>query len=155
MSDGIEVLRKCELFESLDDELLSELLAQGEIRDYKSGDVVFAEMAESDELYMVVEGQLKLVIALLDSDMPGYETELGPGDVCNAVRFIAKGPSYVSCVVETDAKVMVWPADPSIEFWDKHPEAGYEVVKGIARTLYRNLQQFNQIILDRVSWGLE
>ncbi len=78
-----------------------------------------------------------------------------PGEVSNLVRFLAEGPSYLSCVADTDTKVLVWKAQEAAEFWDSHPEVGYRVVTGIAKLLYGRLQQLNQIILDRVSWGLE
>ena len=55
MSLGIEALRKCELFDACDDALLEEVLAQGEERAYAAGDLLYAEEAEIDELYLVLE----------------------------------------------------------------------------------------------------
>ncbi len=155
MSVGIEALRKSELFATCDDALLAEILAQAEERTYAAGDVVYAEMAESDELYLVVEGRLLHSSALLDAAGVEYRMAVGPGEASNLVRFLAEGPSYLSCAADTDTKVLVWKAQEAAEFWDQHPEIGYRVVTGIAKLLYRRLQQLNQIILDRVSWGLE
>ena len=67
MSVGIEALRKCGLFDACDDTLLEKVLAQGEERRYAAGEEVFAEMAESDELFLVLEGQLRYTSALLDA----------------------------------------------------------------------------------------
>ena len=49
----------------------------------------------------------------------------------------------------------MWKAQEAIEFWDRHPEVGYGVVTATAKSLHRQVQQLNQFILDRVSWGLE
>jgi CRP-like cAMP-binding protein len=155
MSVGIEALRKCELFDACDDALLEKVLAQSEERAYAAGELVYAEMAESDELYLVLEGRLRHTSALLDAAGVDYEMAVEPGEVTNAVRFLTEGPSYISCVADTDTKVLVWKAQEAAEFWDRYPEVGYRVVTGIAKLLYRRLQQLNQIILDRVSWGLE
>jgi len=155
MSVGIEALRKCELFDAADDALLEKVLAQGEERAYAAGDLVYAEMAESDELYLVLDGRLRHSSALLDAAGVDYEMPVEPGEVTNVVRFLAEGPSYISCVADTDTKVLVWKAQEAAEFWDRYPEVGYRVVTGIAKMLYGRLQQLNQIILDRVSWGLE
>ncbi len=155
MSVGIEALRKCGLFDAADDALLEKVLAQGEERSYAAGDQVFAEMSESDELYLVLEGRLRYTSALLDAAGVEYDMVAEPGGVANLVRFIAEGPSYISCLAETDTRVLVWKAKEAIAFWDSHPEVGYRVVTATAKQLHGRLQQLNQIILDRVSWGLE
>jgi CRP-like cAMP-binding protein len=155
MSVGIEALRKCELFDAADDALLGKILAQAEERAYAAGDLVYAEMAESDELHLVIEGRLRYTSALLDVAGVDYDMTVEPGDVSNLVRFIAEGPSYLSCVADTDTKVLVWKAQEVTEFWDRHPEVGYRIVTATAKLLHQRLEQFNQIILDRVSWGLE
>ncbi len=155
MSVGIEALRTCELFDACDDALLEEVLAQAEERAYAPGDVVYAEEAEADELFLVLEGRLRHTFALLDAAGVDYELTVGPGEVSNAVRFLTEGPSYVGCVADTDTTVLVWKAPEVADFWDKHPEVGYRIVTGIARLLYQRQQQLNQVILDQVSWGLE
>ena len=155
MSLGIVALRKCELFDACDDALLEEVLAQGEERAYAAGDLVYAEEAEIDELYLVLEGRLLHTFALLDAAGVDYEMAVEPGEVSNAVRFLTEGPSYIGCVADTDTKVMAWKAQEAAEFWDRHPEVGYRIVTGVAKLLYWRLQKLNQIILDRVSWGLE
>ncbi len=155
MSAGIEALRRCGLFAAADDALLEKVLAQGEERAYAAGDPVFAEMSESDELYLVLEGRLRYTSALLDAAGVEYDMVEEPGSVANLVRFIAEGPSYISCLADTDTRVLVWKAQEAIAFWDNHPEVGYRVVTATAKLLHQRLQQLNQIILDRVSWGLE
>ncbi len=155
MSTGIEALRKSGLFDACDDALLERMLEQGEERTYAAGEQVFAEMSECDELYMVVEGRLRHTSALLDAAGVDYDMPVEPGDVSNVVRILAAGPSYISCVADTDSKVLVWDAQQAAGFWDQHPEVGYRVVTAIAKRLNQRLQQLNQIILDRVSWGLE
>ncbi len=155
MSVGIDALRKSELFDACDDALLEKVLAQAEEREYAAGEQVYAEMAESDELYLVIEGRLLHTSALLDAAGVEYRMAVEPGEASNLVRFLAEGPSYLSCVADTDTKVLVWKAQEAIAFWDRHPEVGYRVVTAISKLLYQRLQQLNQIVLDRVSWGLE
>lgn len=155
MSVGIEALRKCELFDACDDALLEEVLAQGEERAYAAGDLVYAEEVECDELYLVLEGRLLHTFAVLDAAGVDYEMAVEPGEVSNEARILTEGPSYVSCVADTDSTVMVWKAQEAVAFWDRHPEVGYRIMTSVAKLLYRRLQQLNQIILDRVSWGLE
>ena len=155
MSVAIEALRKSGLFDAVDDALLENVLEQGEARMYAAGEPVFAEMAESDELYLVLEGRLRYESALLEAAGVDYDMVVEPGDVGNLMRFIAAGPSYLSCVADVDTKVLVWKAQEAIEFWDQYPEVGYRVVTAIAKLLHKQVQQLNQIILDRVAWGLE
>ena len=94
-------------------------------------------------------------VLVLDAAGVDYELVAGPGETSDVARFLTEGPSYVGCVADTDTKVMVWRVQEAAEFWDRHPEIGYRIVTSMAKLLYRRLQQLNQIILDRVSWGLE
>ena len=96
MSVGIEALRKSGLFDACDDALLEQVLAQAEEREYAAGDVLYDEMAQSDELYLVIEGRLRYTSAVLDVAGVEYDMVLEPGDVSNLVRFIGEGPSYLS-----------------------------------------------------------
>lgn len=155
MSTGIEALRKSGLFDACDDALLEQVLANAEERTYKASEPVYAEMSECDEIYIVLEGRLRHTSALLDAAGVDYDMPVEQGDVSNIVRFLAEGPSYISCVADTDSKVLVWDANEAAVFWDQHPEIGYRVVTAIAKRLNQRLQQLNQIILDRISWGLE
>lgn len=155
MTVGIEALRESKLFDACDDALLEKVLAQSEERSYAAGDLVYAEMAESEELYLVLEGRLRYESALLDAAGVDYRMVDEPGDVSNLVRFIAEGPSYLSCVADVDTRVLVWKAQDAIAFWDRHPEVGYRVVTAIAKNFHQRVQQLNQIILDRIAWGLE
>lgn len=155
MSAGIEALRKSGLFDACDDDLLEQVLAQSEERAYAAGDLVYAEMAESDELYLVLEGRLRHNSALLDAAGIDYDITVEPGEVSNLVRFLDKGPDFLSCVADTDTKVLVWKAQQAIEFWDRRPEVGYRVVTAAAKRLNEQVRHLHQVILDRVSWGLE
>jgi CRP-like cAMP-binding protein len=155
MSIGIEALRKSGLFDACDDALLEQVLAQSEERTYAAGDLVYAEMAQSDELYLVLEGRLRHTSALLDAAGVDYDMPVEPGDASNLVRLFGEGPGYISCVADTDTTVLIWKAQEAAEFWDQHPEIGYRVATATAKRLHQQVQQLNQIILDRVSWGLE
>ncbi len=155
MSLGIEALKKCELFEPCDDALLEKILAQSKERTYAAGEQVYEEMSESDELLLVVAGQLKQTSALLDAAGIDWERISGPGEVLNLVKFVAEGPNYVRCEAESETRVLVWNAKQAAEFWNDYPEVGFRITTNIARLLYDRVQQLNQVILDRVSWGLD
>jgi CRP-like cAMP-binding protein len=155
MSLGIEALKTCELFDGCDDALLAEILADGRERTYHAGDVVYSEGAEHDEVYLVLEGRLLHTFAVLDAAGVDYDLAVEPGEISNEARFLSDEPSYVGCVADTDTKGIAWKVEDAVGFCNRHPEVGYPIMTSIARLLNRRFQQLNQVILDRVAWGLE
>ena len=56
----IELIRGTELFEALDDDALDRVAASAVSRDLRRGDVVFAEGAEPEHLYVVEDGRIAI-----------------------------------------------------------------------------------------------
>ena len=73
----------------------------------------------------------------------------------NAVRLVAEGPNYVSCVAQGATRVLVWKAASWKAICKRHPAVGYELATRVAALLVGRVMRLNQMILDNVSWGLE
>ena len=150
-----DLLKQSELFSTMDEEVLDEFAIAGETQTYGDGDVVFAEMADSDEIYLVLEGQLTHTFALVDAGTGPDNLLVGPGEISNAVRLFAVGPNYVSCVATGDVKVVAWKSDAWRAICERHPVVGYHLVSRVAGIFYERAIRVNQMLLDNMSWGLE
>jgi CRP/FNR family cyclic AMP-dependent transcriptional regulator len=149
-----ECLKKNEFFASIDEAVLDEFVSAGELKTFSDGDIVFAELAESDELYLVTGGQLSHSFALADADAGLDDVLLGPNEISNAARLFADGPNAVTCVAVGDVTVVAWKADEFNAICERHPAVGYRIVRMAAAVFYERALRVNRMLLDNMSWGL-
>jgi CRP-like cAMP-binding protein len=154
MSVDQECLKQNEFFASVDSAVLEEFVAAGELKVFADGDIVFAEMAESDEIYLVTRGQFSLSFALADADSGLDDVIIAPNEIINAVRLFADGPNAGTCVAVGDVTVVAWKADAMKAICERHPALGYRFVCMVAAVFYERSLRVNRMLLDNMSWGL-
>ncbi len=140
---------------TLEPAVLEEFLAAGELKTFEDGDIVFAELEESDEIYLVVEGHLRHTFALAEAGSGLEDFVIGPGESSNLVRLFAHGPNHMTCVAEGGVQSVAWKADAVKAICERHPEVGYRLVSRAAGVFYERALRINRMLLDNMSWGLE
>jgi signal transduction histidine kinase len=98
-----EILRGLPYFSDLPDELLEKVCGETDQIDIPEGRVIIEEGSDSEEMYIVVDGQL-----VVTKQSGGKEVELGrigPGDVVGEIALLDQAPrtATVSALVDTHA----------------------------------------------------
>jgi CRP/FNR family cyclic AMP-dependent transcriptional regulator len=155
MSVDQECLKKNALFASVDEAVLEEFVAAGELKAFADGDIVFAEMAQSDEIYLVTRGQFSISFALADADSGLDDIIIGPNEIINAVRLFTDGPNAATGVAVGEVTVVAWKAEEMKAICERHPAVGYRIVRMAAAVFYERSLRVNRMLLDNMSWGLE
>ena len=103
MKTTAEILRALPYFSDLPDELLEKVCDETEQIDIPEGEVIIEEGSDSEEMYVVVDGQL-----VVTKQSGGKDVELGrigPGDVVGEIALLDQAPrtATVSALVDTHA----------------------------------------------------
>jgi len=98
-----EILRGLPYFSDLPDELLEKVCGETDQIDIPDGQVIIEEGSDSEEMYIVVDGQL-----VVTKQSGGKQVELGrigPGDVVGEIALLDQAPrtATVSALVDTHA----------------------------------------------------
>jgi len=138
-----ELLRSIELFEDLDDEKLDQIIQASDARDLVRGDVVFAEGADADALYIVRTGR----IAISNKSFDGRESMVAlmeRGDLFGEMSlFDGLGRSAEARALEPSTVVAI-PYAPLQVLWEDHPQLLW---RGIAM-LSRRLRAMDEALAD-------
>jgi CRP-like cAMP-binding protein len=153
MSSELDILRETELFRGLPEQVLEHFASLGERRSYRAGDVVFVEMSEGEEIFLVLQGTASVQLALANKDTPYDIVELGPSETFGEVSFVERGQRSATVIAETDLDVLVWSCDSWHAECEKDPRVGYHLVLGIARVMARSLRRWNVKVLNESHWG--
>jgi CRP-like cAMP-binding protein len=81
-------LKRSDLFENQPPEVIRAVLAQGEVREFGAGDVVFEQGDEGDRLYIVKSGVLEVLAAPADGAEPAPVAYLGAGEVMGELALL-------------------------------------------------------------------
>ena len=154
MERTLQTLKSNSLFETFDDEVLRRFAETCSRARFEAGDIIFVEMSEGDEIYLVADGEVSIRIALANADQDYEIIKEQRGDLLGEVRFIDSLPRSATAIAETDVELLVWRSRDWREICEEDPRTGYRLTLAIAKTLSDRLRRWNVRILDAADWGI-
>lgn len=127
-------LRKLDLFQGLNDELLRYLGTHVQSITLKEGEVLFERGTPGDKLYMVTSGWLEIFV----TSPRGEDLILnhsGPGEAIGEIALLDNAARTASVRGITDAHLLTLDRKEYIEFITKHPVAALETTRNINQRL--------------------
>lgn len=129
-----ESLKQFDFFKNLTDETIFALVDKVEQVTMKEGDVLFNKGDEGDALYILEEGNVKMV----SKDKDGSEIVLnhvGPGSVIGEMALIEESPRSAGVIALEDIKLLKLGQDEFMSVLMSQPQLGIEISKMIAERL--------------------
>jgi CRP-like cAMP-binding protein len=130
----LHALRRVPALAELSADQLGRLAAAMSTRRYRQGDVVFAPEAPSEELYVVLEGHLRV---FQDASGAGHQTlgVIGPGDSVAEMSVFDEDPHRVGADANTDCTVAVLPRGRLTAIAAERPDILLEMARHLSRRL--------------------
>ena len=148
-TQGIEMkpaLTSIPLFSNMPHENLELLAGQIQHRKYIKNNIVIAEGEQSDSLYIVNEGKIKIFI----SDSEGREMQLkilGPGDYFGELALIDQKPRSASAITLCDSDLSVITSKDFMQCLHIHPEMAIHLLRVLASCLREATESQRQLAL--------
>ena len=123
-----------------------------------AGETLFAEGDQSSEVYVILEGTVR-VVGNVDLDdqriMHSGFSELREGQVFGELPLFDGEPRSATVITLTDCELVVMEGEQLMAFLDAHPEIGYPIFKELIHLLVGRLRQANRRIFSLFAWGLK
>jgi CRP/FNR family cyclic AMP-dependent transcriptional regulator len=156
MAGTREILKDNPLFKSFSDDVIARFLNAAETRRYSAGEIIFAELSEGNEIFMILEGQVAAEVALVNADQHLEILTFSAGDVFGEGCFFkANVPRYATITAKTATTALVWQSEAWREIAESNFEVGYRLAVGITRIFLERLRHWNVRIVESISWGLD
>lgn len=143
MSD--EILRQAPLFAGLDDDAASTLSGSMSPASLRRGEVLFNEGDDGNQLYVVIEGKIKLGRTSPDG-RENLLAILGPGQMFGELSFFDPGPRSATATAVTDVEMKSLGHEALIPVLEAHPE----VAQALLNQLAGRLRRTNEVVGDLV-----
>jgi CRP-like cAMP-binding protein len=143
ISTGLDLLRLCPYFSSLDDNLLETVLAVSLKRTFQTGEALFHEGDDNASLHIVESGTVRIFKMSLE----GREQVLRlmrPGDSFADVPAFDGGPYPANADAQERSTVLVIPRQPLLQLMRSHPD----IALGALATMATRLRHMTGLVED-------
>jgi cyclic nucleotide-binding protein/flavin reductase like protein len=123
------LLREAEVFSTLPDELLAQILDAGVQRSYAEGEAIVRAGEAGDELYVLLEGSARV-------EREGRIVRvLSEGDLFGEIAVLDGGRRTAEVIASGDARCLAVPRDAIRTVLESEPHAAWELLGVLARRL--------------------
>jgi CRP/FNR family transcriptional regulator, cyclic AMP receptor protein len=140
-----DVLRQAPMFASLDDAEATALRSTMHAVRLRRGEVLFREGDAGDELYVVIDGKVKMGRTSSDG-RENLLSVLGPGQMFGELSLFDPGPRSSTVTAVTDADLLALGQDQLLSWLTGRPE----VARGLLLQLASRLRGLNDQVADLV-----
>ena len=112
---------------------------------YKALDVIIREGENSQDVYLILDGQVEVSTNVCDENgkfSPGL-ARLSRNDVFGELAMFDGEPRSAEVIALTDCEVVKCDGPATISFLDRYPEKGYFVLRDIFMHLVMHMRQNN------------
>ena len=145
MEQAEDVLSRAPLFEALDEEATKALRAGVVEVQLGRGQHLFEEGDAGDQLYVVLDGKVKLTRAAADG-RENLTSVLGPGEMFGELSLFDPRPRTMGAVAVTDARLAALAHDELRSWLAGRPD----VAMHLLRALVQRLRRTNDVLSDLV-----
>ncbi len=131
-----------DFFEDLSAEALKKLLECMEEKSYQPNELIFEIGEESDEIYFIRKGMVKIVLPL-SQGMSHHLITFPTGGFFGDMSFLDKGTRSANAVAIENVELYVLSREKFSEVADEYPEIGGFFFERLARTIAYRLRQSN------------
>jgi CRP-like cAMP-binding protein len=155
-----QLLQQVDIFSDFDEERLKRIANICSERNYKKGEVIFRENTDSDELYVILQGEVEIqvdprTLGVSEEDVPGPTTitTLRRGQTFGEVALVDEGFRSASARAADDSRLLVMGRDDLIQMCDDDFEMGYILMRNVASDLAFKIRQTDLMVREQLLWA--
>jgi CRP-like cAMP-binding protein len=136
-----EWLKKTELFESLEESQLNDLLSHSPVESFRQGDTIFRQGDEANHLYVLVQGAVDLSVKAMEE--VGFMTSKidKEGAVFGTPALMEASRYNVTATCLKASRILIIEADYLKVKMTKEPKMGLEIMKKLSSIYFNRLNE--------------
>lgn len=127
-------------------------------RSYNSGEIIFPEGASSDELYIIIQGEVEILVTpkLINehpekAHLSSSIATLRRGQSFGEVALVDRGlRSATALAAQNNTRLLVIPSDHLLQLCETYPQFGYRLMLNLAADLSLKIRNTNLLIREEL-----
>ena len=161
MSTSINILKQTDIFYQLTQTQLELVANLCEERIYKTGEIIFYEGSNSDELYIIVQGSIDILVnPSLVSNRANQKTDsvtiatLRRGQSFGEIALVDQGlRSATARAAHDKTRLLIIPSEKLIQLCETYPDLGYRLMFNMAADLALKIRSTDLRIREELLYG--
>lgn len=155
MSAAKALLEKSLPFSEFDQATLEQFHATARKESYSAGDELYHELSQGDDIYFIVEGNIRISVELASAYHMVEEIDGGPGELVGEGSFIADGPRGATVTASSPVSALVWDVSSWKKIAAENPLVGYKMAIFAGQVLFSRISELKDHLINDISWGIE
>lgn len=161
MSGIVSVLKKTDIFYQFTHTQLEMIAGVCQECTFHKGDIVFLEGADSDELYIIAQGEIEILVT---STMSSNQSNGQPREVI--LEILKRGQSFGEIALvdqglrtattrasQNNTRLLVIPRQKLMQLCDTYPQLGYQLMRNLAADLAFKMRGSGLRFREQVLYG--
>jgi CRP-like cAMP-binding protein len=149
MAAPLDLFRKVPLLSGLSDPVLASIASLAVRKRFEARDVVVQQSEAGGELFVIVEGHLKVVSAGADGRDIALNV-MGPGEVFGEVSLLDGGPRSATVAALDNCELVSIRREPFLRFLESSPKTSIELLRALSLKLRRLTERSDDVAFLRV-----
>ncbi len=156
MAENREIVKASALFTGFSDDVIDRFVSSAEMRQYRAGEIIFTELSEGNEIFMMVEGQATAEVALVNADQNLQVLTFAAGEVFGEACFFEPNvPRYATITATKAGRVLVWHSEAWREIAESNFQVGYRLAVRLTGIFLARLRRWSVRMAENIAWGLD
>ncbi len=122
---------------NIDEHCWKALIAAGEMRSYRRGEVLFDSGMPAEGVYLIVTGNVRMTAASSNGKRKRLLGHAGPGSILALGQTMSEQPHKFTAQTAATAQICFVPRQPLLEMLLRTPGACMQVVQMLSNDLHR------------------
>jgi len=156
MTQFLNILKQADIFDGMNSDQLELIGSCCQERSVTAGEVIIPERAGSHELYVIVEGEVDILVnPSLVSDQPEVRepvaiATLGRGQSFGEIALVDRGMRSASAKAKENTRLLVLPREELIQLCEAYPQLGYRLMYNLAADLAFKMRNTGLLIREEL-----
>ena len=150
--EKIELLSGVELFSKLNDLELEVVAINSELVRFQQGKLIFTEKSQSNELYIIRDGEV--LISRLRGEDDVDIAQFIAGECFGEWDFIGNTPRTATAVAMRDTEVLIFPREGATfgMFLQKYPKMSARILNKLLTMIFTRIRTTHRLINEKTPW---
>ena len=156
MPKNLNILKQVDIFDGMSTAQLERIRACCQEKSFSAGEVILPEGAASDELYVIVQGEVEILVnpALVSEQQEQREpvaiATLERGQSFGEMALVDQGMRSASARAKQDTRLLILPREQLIRLCEAHPRLGYRLMYNLAADLAFKMRNSGLLIREEM-----
>jgi CRP-like cAMP-binding protein len=161
MAGFVKVLKQADIFFGLTPTQLELISNMCDERTYHKGETIFLEGTNSNELYIIVQGQVEILVTPSLANLhpanrpaPLIIAVLRKGQSFGEIALVDQGlRSATACAAQNQTRLLILPRDRLISTCETYSQMGYQLMRNLAVDLALKIRSTDLRIREELLYG--